>query len=303
MPQSHTLLPSETVLHLTMVSSPEHAQAICCIILTFDQTLCSFTILCPLPCPTVSGSSVLVDVDLSLTFRIGPNSDEVSNFIYKLGVQRFDELLTAETEQSIRALVYNVTHDQVNDMQEEFATAMLSTLKSKFAIYGVTIVNVMITNVALPPEIQNQLEKATTLQLDMAEQEKIHEIRMRAIEEESARSIETIRISNRRKLQEIEAQMKRNDVVRHAMEEDARCKARLEEIKAMADADLALKKSIGEANLEKIKARQDAEAELKKSHLQCQTMQIEAETKVKVELKKSEADLAVAESRAVSSAL
>ena len=97
--------------------------------------------------------------------------------------------------------------------------------------------------------------------------------------------------------------MKRNDVVRHAMEEDARCKARLEEIKAMADADLALKKSIGEANLEKIKARQDAEAEMKKSHLQCQTMQIEAETKVKVELKKSEADLAVAESRAVSSAL
>ncbi len=244
--------------------------------------------------------TVLVDVDLSLTFRIGPDSEDVSNFIYKLGAHRFDELLTAEVEQAIRALVYSTTHDRVNDLREEFATSMLSTLSSKFAVYGVTILNAMITNVILPPDIQNQLERTTVLQLEMAEQEKIHENRIRALEDEAARSIETIRISNRRKLQEIEEQMKRNDIERLEMEEAARSRAKLEEIKAMADADVALKKIIGDANLEKVKARQRAEAALKKSHLQCQTMQIEAETKAKIELKKSEAELAVAESKAVS---
>ncbi len=244
--------------------------------------------------------AVLIDVDLSLTFRIGPSSDEVSNFIYKVGAHRFDELLTAEVEQSIRALVYSVTYDQVNDLRQEFAATLLSTLASKFAMYGVTILNVLISNITLPIDIQNQLEKMTELQLDMAEQEKIHKNRLRAIEDEASRSIETIRISNRRKLQEIEAQMKRNDVGRLEMEEAARARARLEEIKAMADADADLAKCIGDTNLDKIKARQDAEGALKKYHLQCQAMQIEAEAKVKIELQKSETDLAVAESRAVS---
>ncbi len=245
-------------------------------------------------------TAVLVDVDLSLTFRIGPGSDEVSNFVYKVGAHRFDELLAAEVEQSIRTLVYSVTYDQVNDLREEFAAIVFSTLTSKFAMYGVTILNVLVSNVALPIDIQNQLETMTALQLEMAEQEKLHKNRLRAIEDEAARSIETIRISNQRKLQEIDAQMKRNDIERLEMEEAARGRARLEEIKAMAVADVALNKSIGDANLEKLKARQDAEGVLKKYHLQCQAMQIETEAKVKVELQKSEANLAVAESRAVS---
>lgn len=243
--------------------------------------------------------SVLVDVDASITFRIGPSSDEVSNFIYKLGIHHFDELLNAEVEQAIRALVSNTTHDQVNDLREEFAATMLSTLAMKFSVYGVTILNILITNVVLPPDIRNQLENATALQLEIAEQEKIHENRLRVVQDEVARSIETLRTSNRRKVQDIEAQMKQNDIERLEMEEAARARARLEEIKAMAEADVALKKCIGDANLEKIKARQHAENVLKKSQLQCQAIKIKVETEVKIELEKSQAGLVVAESRAV----
>ena len=54
-----------------------------------------------------------VNVDLSLTFRIGPDIDAARNFVYRLGAHRFDELLSAETEESIRGLVYSVTHDKV----------------------------------------------------------------------------------------------------------------------------------------------------------------------------------------------
>lgn len=134
----------------------------------------------------------------------------------------------------------------------------------------------------------------------MSEQEKSHENRVRVLEDEATRSIETIRKSNARKLQEIEAERMRYDIERREMEESARGRARVEEIKAMTGADVALKKSLGNETVEKVRARQNAEALLKKTHVQCQTMKIEAEKEIDVEVKKSEADLAVAESRAVS---
>ncbi|KAL3767683.1 hypothetical protein ACHAWO_004385 [Cyclotella atomus] len=247
-------------------------------------------------CPTAD--NVMVHVDLSLTFRIGPDADAAANFAYKLGAHRFDELLAAETEESIRGLVYSVTHDRVNDLREEFAFGMLSTLNSKVNMYGVQIMNVKITDVKLPPDLQDRLEKTTAFKTKMSEQEKIHENRVRVLEDEATRSIETIRKSNARKIQEISADRKRYEIERREMEETARGKARVEEIKAMTEADVALKKSLGCETVEKVKARQEAEALLKKTHILCQTIKIEAEQKVAVDTKQSEAELAVAESRA-----
>lgn len=220
--------------------------------------------------------------------------------MYKLGAHRFDELLAAETEESIRGLVYSVTHDRVNDLREEFAVGMLSTLNSKVNMYGVQIMNVKITDVKLPPDLQDRLEKTTAFKTKMSEQEKIHENRVRVLEDEATRSIETIRKSNARKLQEISADRKRYEIERREMEETARGKARVEEIRAMTEADVALKKSLGCETIEKVKARQEAEALLKKTHIMCQTLKIEAEQKVAVDTKQSEAELAVAESKAVS---
>ncbi|KAL7479853.1 hypothetical protein ACHAW6_005573 [Cyclotella cf. meneghiniana] len=247
-------------------------------------------------CPTAD--NVMVHVDLSLTFRIGPDADAAANFVYKLGAHRFDELMSAETEESIRGLVYSVTHDRVNDLREEFALGMLSTLNSKVNLYGVQIMNVKITDVKLPPDLQERLEKTTAFKTKMSEQEKIHENRVRVLEDEATRSIETIRKSNARKLQEIVANRKRYEIERREMEETARGKARVEEIRAMTEADVALKKSLGCETVEKVKARQEAEALLKKTHIVCQTMKIEAEQKVSVDIKSSEAELAVAESKA-----
>jgi regulator of protease activity HflC (stomatin/prohibitin superfamily) len=207
--------------------------------------------------------------------------------------------MSAETEESIRGLVYSVTHDRVNDLREEFAVGMLSTLNSKVNMYGVQIMNVKITDVKLPPDLQDRLEKTTAFKTKMSEQEKIHENRVRVLEDEATRSIETIRKSNARKLQEITADRKRYEIERREMEETARGRARVEEIKAMTEADVALKKSLGCETVEKVKARQDAEALMKKTHIICQTMKIEAEQKVTVDIKNSEAELAVAESRAV----
>ena len=241
----------------------------------------------------------MVDFDLSMSFRIGPGPDEATSFVYKLGADRFDELVAAEMEETVRSLAYGTTHDKVDHLQEEFSAGLLSTLNSKVALYGVQVVNVKITDVTLPADIRDRLEKVAALKTDMSEREKIHEIRIRGLEDEAARSIEVTRISNERRLREIEAERIRYGIERRVAEEGARGRARVEEMKAMTDADGALKRRLGNETVEKVVARQQAEALMKKAHIQCQRMRIEAEKNVDIEVKKSETELADAESKAV----
>ncbi|KAL3768091.1 hypothetical protein ACHAW5_009148 [Stephanodiscus triporus] len=240
----------------------------------------------------------MVDIDLSISFRIGPGPDEATNFVYKLGADRFDELVAAEMEETVRSLAYSTTHDKISDMRDELSAGLLSTLNTKVVHYGVQVVTVKITALTLPSDIRDRLERIAALKAEMSEREKIHENRLRELEDEAARSIEATRKSNERKLQEIEAERIRCAIERRMMEESARGKARVEEMKAMTDADVALKKSLGNETVEKVAARQQAEARMKKTHIQCQTMRIEAEKNANIEVKKSEAEVAIAQSKA-----
>ena len=110
-----------------------------------------------------TADNVMVDINLSVTFSIGPDGDAAYDFVYKIGAevcarpraissdrthrpywrhlltppplsrQRFDEFLSNVVEEGIRGLVYGVTHDRVNDLREEFAMGMLKSLSSTFA--------------------------------------------------------------------------------------------------------------------------------------------------------------------------
>jgi len=249
-------------------------------------------------CPTAD--HVMVNVDLSLTFRIGPDADAARNFVYRLGAHRFDELLSAEVEESIRGLVYGVTHDRVNDLREEFAMGMLATLNSKVKPYGVEIRNVKITDVTLPKVLQERLERTTAFKTKMGELEKTFENRVRVLEDEATKELETIRKSNSRKIQEIEAERKRYEIERKEMEERATGEARVEKVNALSEAEVALKKAKGEENVAKVKAQQNAEALLKKTQIECQKMKMVANQKSNVMIKESEAALKVSESKAKS---
>lgn len=247
-------------------------------------------------CPTAD--NVMVNVDLSLTFRVGPDAESARLFVYRLGAHRFDELLSAEAEESIRGLVYGVTHDRVNDLREEFALGMLATLNSKVAPYGVQIMNVKITDVKLPQVLQVRLERTTAFKTKMGELEKTFENRVRVLEDEATKELETIRKTNARKIQEIVAERKRYEIERKEMEERAKGDSRVEEVNAVTAADVALKKSRGDEVVAKVKARQNAEALLKKTQVECQKLRMEAEQNANVMIKDSEASLKVAESQA-----
>merc|ERR1719230_514470 len=139
-----------------------------------------------------TADNVMVDINLSLTFSIGPDIAGAEQFVYKLGTTRFDEFLSNEVEEGIRGLVYSVTHDRVNDLREEFAQGMLASLSRKFHPYGVQIKNVKITESALPQHLATMLEQTTTFKTRISEVAKKHENTIRVLVDEASQQLEQI---------------------------------------------------------------------------------------------------------------
>lgn len=247
-------------------------------------------------CPTAD--NVLVNVDLSLTFRIGPDADAAANFVYKLGAHRFDELLSVQAEEAIRGLVYSVTHDKVNDLREEFALGVLTTLNSKVNEYGVQIMNVKITDCQLPRELQLRLERTTTFKTKISEQAKTHENKVRVLEDQAIKELETIRKTNARKIQELKAERRKYEIQRREIEEKARGEARVDKVQANTKAEIALKHAKGDDLSEMVKAKQSAEALLKHTDVAAKKRQIEAEQNATVVVRQYEAQLKSTEAEA-----
>lgn len=249
-------------------------------------------------CPTAD--AVPVNVDLTLTFQIGPDAEAARKFVYRLGAHRFDEMLTAETEEAIRGLVYSVTHDQVNDLREEFAVGMKSVLNNKIEKYGVQILFVKITDVVLPYQLQQRLQDTTAFKTKMGETEKVHENRVRVLKDQAFLELEAIRKKNARQVQEISAERQRYEIERRELELIALGEAKVQEVAEVTKAEVRLKKAQGNEQVEKVRAKLDAEHLIRKTDIKCQDMKIKAEEKAKVMIKDSEAELEVAESSALS---
>jgi regulator of protease activity HflC (stomatin/prohibitin superfamily) len=165
-----------------------------------------------------TADNVMVNVDVSMTFSISGYEAAASDFVYKIGPVNFTDFMAAKTEEAVRALVYGVTHNQVNDLREEFATTMLDNLKSKVAVFGVRMMNVKVTNVMLPRELQERLEKTTTFQTKIEEASKHQENTVLILENDCNKQIESIRKSNLRKLQDLSAECNRFEIEMKEME-------------------------------------------------------------------------------------
>lgn len=247
-------------------------------------------------CPTAD--NIMVNVDLSLTFKIGPDIDAARNFVYRLGAGRLNDLLSSVTEESIRGLVYSVTHDKVNDLREDFALGMLSTLNQKTAQYGIQIMNVKITEVILPRELWQRLERTTAFKTKLDEQEKTHENKVKKVNDSHFTTIQTIEKENARAVQNIKAAQKRFEIQRRENEDKASGDARVKEVTAASNADVATRAALGNEKASMTMARQSAEAILKKVEVDCHKMKVDAQQKARVDVKESQAQLKVSESNA-----
>lgn len=164
----------------------------------------------PKSCPT--RDSVFVDVNLSINMCVANDFERVQSFVYTLGAERLDAYLAMQVEESIRTLVYGVTHDRVNDLRSEFANEMLRTLSSKLANLGIDVRNVKITDVSLPQELQQRLEATTAFKTRIKEEEKNHEHRLQQLANDQEQKMAGIHQKYSIKQQQLRAEFDRYEV-------------------------------------------------------------------------------------------
>ena len=112
-------------------------------------------------CPTKD--NVLVDIDVSFNFQI----TDAEKFVMLMGAGRFQELLRVETEEAIRTLVYTKHILTIRDTttEDKHTASIQKALNRSVNAYGVTITNIRITNVQLPPNLQKELTEQVCLNI------------------------------------------------------------------------------------------------------------------------------------------
>ncbi|OQR85130.1 hypothetical protein THRCLA_10779 [Thraustotheca clavata] len=196
-----------------------------------------------------TSDNVMVNIDISINFQIGPTGDDAVKFVYMLGAQRFNELISQITEEAIRGLVHSVRHDQVHDLREEFANGMKKDLNRKLCNYGVVVHNVKVTNVELPTKLSQTLEHTTAFKTKMEEQEKKHENDMRILLNEETQLLTAIQKANDRKIKDLIALKERELIKREKLRYEAEAKMEVLCIDQKSICDAQVLKAAGQKDI------------------------------------------------------
>lgn len=163
-------------------------------------------------CPTKD--NVRVQVDISLTFRVGPGHDECMKFIYELGPSKLDQMLEAESEEAIRNFVYSVRLSQIQDIKGEIASTLLQDLNRKFVQFGVFFENVHILQIKIPAQLQKALSDTTAYDIKLQNQIKRHQNDMLVMENNENQKLTELQRVNGIKIEELKARNERALITR-----------------------------------------------------------------------------------------
>jgi len=239
--------------------------------------------------------NVMVDINLSLTFSIGPSLEDAEAFVYTLGCTRFDEFLAAEVEEGVRGLVYSVTHDRVNDLREEFAQSMLASLSNKFRPFGVQIKNVKVTETRLPRNLAKSLEDTTTNRTKISEVAKRHENTIRVLQDEASQELEQVVRTNSRKKQDLLAQCTRYEIEHKEIIDEMVGQARVQEMEAKSTMDVKIAQAQGNLEVATAEGMKEAEEIRKSMEIACDERKVKVQQMANTIVVESEAQLRAAE--------
>jgi len=203
-------------------------------------------------CPTAD--NVMVDCDLTLIFRIGPNPIDVKKFVYTLGARRFDEFLYAAVEEGIRHLVRSCLHTEVYELRGNSDPRVQKTLKglnSKFNKFGVDFQSCAITDVRFKPELQEILQQTTEFKSKIVEQTKKQKNEMDKIQFQQSREMEELAQQNARVIQDLQAQRARLEIMRQKQKVDSEATGDVKTTKIKQAATVNLTRATAEKKVAK----------------------------------------------------
>jgi len=166
-------------------------------------------------CPT--SDNVMVDCDLTLVFGIGPASRDVKNFVYKIGVRRFDEMLTAAVQESIRHLIRTCQHTEIYELRgsgSDKVSKTLVELNKKFSPFGVQFMTAAITEVRFSQTLQDCLQNTTEYESKRKEESKRQKNEMDKIKFRQNREITELLRQHAQIIQDLQAKRTRVEINR-----------------------------------------------------------------------------------------
>lgn len=191
-------------------------------------------------CPTAD--NVMVRVDLLLVFHV----EDPEAFVYKLGAEKFGDLLGSSAEEAIRGLVRSTRHDVAYELRGKGAGEMISGLNEQFQTFGVIFTSATITNVELPIDLAKTLENQTIYESKKREQEKHQQYELQVLNDKEALAREELNKRNERLAADEVAKRERQLIQKESAEIEGLKQKRMAEIEAEKEAAVMATRADGE---------------------------------------------------------
>eukprot|EP01083_Nonionella_stella_P282022 959829_1 len=108
----------------------------------------------------------MVEIDVTLVFHINHSEKDLQEFAYRLGPEKLDKMLKAFQEEAVRDIArkrkYNQIYDLMNTRNDDQLLNTMRVMNDNLKEYGVSVVNITITNVHLPPNLSQTMQDAST---------------------------------------------------------------------------------------------------------------------------------------------
>jgi regulator of protease activity HflC (stomatin/prohibitin superfamily) len=107
---------------------------------------------------------VRVTIDMGFNFHIGngdTREEDCKQFYYYLGVIQLQQMITQESEETIRSFVRKIKVSQIRDVKYEMTHEMISELNRRFNKYGVYFEAVFVSNIIVPKDLRTALSDTT----------------------------------------------------------------------------------------------------------------------------------------------
>jgi len=260
-------------------------------------------------CPTMD--NVMVNCELTVMFRIGngelagalleENVRMVKDFIYKLGVVRFNELLAVAVEEMTRQLIRKYRAKDVLELRGSKGgpvKKIQDNLDVKFRHFGVQILETVVTNVNLERDLMNKMEQTQKFDTDIEVVNRQHETAMQQIGLERDQRLKDIKKDFDRKLQEVAADKEiaktteKEWIIQHQTQAEKKI------IEAKQGAETMITRAMAKKETAKSDAQQEVEALIGEVESRTTAAKIRAESAANVRVKESEALVEVAKKTA-----
>lgn len=239
-------------------------------------------------CPTID--NVMVDCELTLVFQIGPEPNKVRDFVYKLGALRFNEFLSAATDEAMRQLVRGEKLENVLELRgssQAGVRRVMDSLNGKFAAFGVTFLRAVIKDVKLGRQLEELLEKTTNFKTKIRDIEKEHEVEMKKIDYDFNQRRTELERDYDRRLQDIDNDQKVALINREESIVKAHSKMEVNITKANEKQSVELKKANAALNVVLLQAEKSNEELIAKVQADCESQKIQAKRECEVKITES----------------